>query len=701
MVGVADHSETQQSMSFDGGSNMIQEPVRDDTQLSLQAAHLSQPDSAVHDDGLPKFSVDLLKDERISFILNSDLALDALLKRFKESINNCDEFAKFIKKKAAFQEEYDYQVRKLAKNTQEFLKHNSQSLRQDSFTRNFDLIVNFDDRLHNVGYAYVTALQTMSDELFQLSANMLRQRRVYKDEGKRREKDVIDSIIAADKAKAKYQQLCTELERVRTNEPVKKFTLKSKTASQIETDLLQRIELANSEYASKVDTCKRLKDELLKVHRPSYTNTLKDLILEIDLAMSVQLQKYTTWCENLLMNSGVLISPLREESRASSMKGLAASIDNEKDLFEYLMKYSNAGPSKQLTVTDYQVHPAMTEGYSNSHQHTNNNINFNSSTNLNISNNNFNSTLKTTNTSGSIGSESFGRPVSMVLKGTNEGNSTKMVDRRQSTLPSANYSSLDPSHNKHSMDANFMNSNLDESNIHADGSNLDNSEPQNGLPSSNELQWSIMKPRNSDVPLMFGGPIEQLCLYEKGSVPIIVRKLIKIIDVYGLELEGIYRMSGNSSKVTQLKDALNHDRSLMDRLIANPDQIIESDIFCIASLLKLYFSKLPKPLLTKEMYPRFIEAVKFPDASQRKKRLHEAVYGLPDANYFTLRAIILHLTRVTANQNVNRMTAKNLGIIWGPNLLTSSDDGNTAEFKEQGEVVENLMHIADAIFEPE
>lgn len=692
------------------------------TSATSTQAPLTTPSPTAHNNNLnnlPNASVELLNDDKIRVILNSDSALDALLKRLKESIGSCDEFAKFIKKKSAFQEEYDYQVKKLAKNTQEYLKHNASNLRQDSFTRNFDQIVNFDDRLHNVGYAYVTALQTMSDELFQLSATMQRQRRNMKEDGKRREKEVSDAIQSAEKAKIKYDNFCVELEKVRTNEPGKKFTLKgSKTTSQQEEELLSKIEHADKDYSSKVALAKRLKDELLRVHRPANSKALKDLILEIDLAMSVQLQKYATWCENLLMNSGVLISPLRPDARKASMKNLAASVDNEKDLYDYLVKYQRAGQSKALIPVDYKVHPTLVNTQTNYNTGFNNTNSANNNSNAFTSNVKRSSSLLRPKKNGNVSpvqnhsllkvQEDVPTAGTISAGGSNVNLTPSKNNNRFSYIGgSATSSPLDQHHNNtlnsagstDNINSNNLqvsqNSDYSQNNIFLDNNN---NRSQSALPAT--LDLSGMKIINRDFPLIFGGPIDELCLYENESVPLIVRSCINIIDNYGLELEGIYRTSGNSTKIHQLKDALNNDRSMIDKLITNPEQIIDSDIYCIASLLKLYFAQLPEPLLTNHLYQRFLTAVKIPEPAIRKKRLHEIVFELPDANYFTLRAIIFHLCRIVAKQDINRMSARNLGIIWGPNLLPSNHT-NAEDMSYQGKVVENLMYIANDIFEPE
>lgn len=44
--------------------------------------------------------------------------------------------------------------------------------------------------------------------------------------------------------------------------------------------------------------------------------------------------------------------------------------------------------------------------------------------------------------------------------------------------------------------------------------------------------------------------------------------------------------------------------------------------------------------------------------------MHALINALPDPNYATLRAIILHLHRVQQASEINRMSTANLGICW-------------------------------------
>lgn len=251
-------------------------------------------------------------DPKIQKILNSDYTIDVLLNRLKESLNTGEEFSKFIKKKAQIEDDHYNQLKKFAGHVRTNMKNNSRNLKNDSLQFQMDKIIQFDESLYGVGNSYVVALNTMYDELTSLIGTIGRTRKLIKDEHKRKEKDCIDAIITAEKAKTKYNHLCEDLDRLKTSDPNKKsFSLKNKSVEQQEDELSRKVDTADQEYKLKVATCKKLKDEILVIHRPNNTKKLKNLILEMDIALNLQLQKYATWNENLIMNSGVLISPLQ------------------------------------------------------------------------------------------------------------------------------------------------------------------------------------------------------------------------------------------------------------------------------------------------------------------------------------------------------------------------------------------------------
>ena len=87
----------------------------------------------------------------------------------------------------------------------------------------------------------------------------------------------------------------------------------------------------------------------------------------------------------------------------------------------------------------------------------------------------------------------------------------------------------------------------------------------------------------------------------------------------------------------------------------------------------------------------------------RRDSLHAIINALPDPNYATLRAIILHLFRITENSSVNRMNVQNLSIVFGPTLLGAggAGGGNIVDAGWQVKVVETILQNTYQIFDDE
>lgn len=629
-------------------------------------------------------------DPKIQKILNSDYTIDVLLNRLKESLNTGEEFSKFIKKKAQIEDDHYNQLKKFAGHVRTNMKNNSRNLKNDSLQFQMDKIIQFDESLYGVGNSYVVALNTMYDELTSLIGTIGRTRKLIKDEHKRKEKDCIDAIITAEKAKTKYNHLCEDLDRLKTSDPNKKsFSLKNKSVEQQEDELSRKVDTADQEYKLKVATCKKLKDEILVIHRPNNTKKLKNLILEMDIALNLQLQKYATWNENLIMNSGVLISPL--QSSKASMKSMASDIDNEKDLYQYLLRNGTTGDNKSLIPVDYHVHHSLVKTkdigkpFLNA---TNTPANLKSAAATNRWNNNNGSTASNIDGHSKTSSISHGAGSSMLGTSTSaSGSSTVAPGKSNDTF------------NGHSSSATYASPpSVTESSAPVLYLSLDPAVSQTSSPS---LHIKGPKPLSTFQHPTFGASIEDVIQFAGvDNVPLVVRKCIEVIESYGLNLVGIYRISSNQSQVNKLKESIdaNFTNYLTIGKDIDPSNVYESEVFCVASLLKLYFSSLPEPLFTSAASKSFIETVKSTDEHFIAKKLHQLVFGLPDGAYFTLRSLMFHLNKVAQHESENRMNAKSLAIIWGPVLFNDSST-SAQDLSYKTKVVEELMAIATDIFE--
>lgn len=593
----------------------------------------------------------LLELDAIQAFMNSDGSLEVLLARLKQLLSMGEEIARYVKKKAMIEDDHYNQTKKFASHLRASLKA-PKGAKSDTFSTRFDAMVEFDEKLYGVGASYVSALNVMHDELVSLINTVARLRKTIKDECKKKEKECADAIMAAEKARQKYYHLCDDLEKVRTLDPNKKLFLKNKTAEQQEDDLHRKVDAADHDYKLKVAAGRKTKDEILMVHRPMNSKKLKNLILEMDIAMSVQLQKFATWNENLVMNLGVLICPLQPDK--PSMKGLAAGIDNELDLFHYLLKNATNTTNRSLVPVEYVAHPLFAKNSKPATPFFNSNA---------PKNNHMNVAAASHSRAPSLGNMESSKDELYPL-----GSNLPSLDPVKSSLLAFGYSSLDPA----------------------------NSQTELNGPRSLSLV-------NPNAQPTFGVSIEDVITFAGiDNVPLVVKRCIDVIENYGLDIEGIYRTSGNKTTVLHLKDSidLNFANYLLIGNNIDPNNVLDADIYCAASLLKLYFTCLPEPLLTAEYYLLFIETVKSMDETYIAKKLHHLVYNLPDGAYFTLRTLIFHLNKVAANQNLNRMNAKSLSIIWGPALL-SDNSMSPQDLSYKSKVVEELMLIANEIFDTE
>jgi hypothetical protein len=176
---------------------------------------------------------------------------------------------------------------------------------------------------------------------------------------------------------------------------------------------------------------------------------------------------------------------------------------------------------------------------------------------------------------------------------------------------------------------------------------------------------------------VFGITLEDLFHRDGSPVPMVVYQCIQAVDLFGLEVEGIYRIPGTSSHIQQMKALFDSGKFINFLPLARHSRISDAsqvdfrnpeafqhDVNSVAGLLKQFFRELPDPLLTREFYSKFIDAARVDDDTMRRDSMHALINALPDPNYATLRALVLHLHRVQQSSEINRMSTANLGICW-------------------------------------
>lgn len=203
----------------------------------------------------------------------------------------------------------------------------------------------------------------MADELHELANSSEKGRKHWKQTGLNSEKRAQDAQFAMEKAKAKYNTLAEQYDRVRTGERAGgKFGLK-KSAAQEEENLHRKLEVADGDYSFKVQAAQTMQQELLTTLRPQAVNALQELIFETDAGLAVHVQKFAAQSEKLLLGYGLSITPMKGQNPsggppAKSLRELASSINNEKDFADYVLSLSNRA-SPRANEIKYEQHPTL------------------------------------------------------------------------------------------------------------------------------------------------------------------------------------------------------------------------------------------------------------------------------------------------------------------------------------------------------
>lgn len=161
--------------------------------------------------------------------------------------------------------------------------------------------------------------------------------------------------------------------------------------------------------------------------------------------------------------------------------------------------------------------------------------------------------------------------------------------------------------------------------------------------------------------------------YENELVPLIITKCIEEVEKRGLDMEGIYRISGGNSAIIAILNAFlalpanpKSDKKHMNRLA----EVMDGDIHAVTSALKRYLRKLPEPLIPFACYDDYVKVCKNDNDTQTRcdELVSKVVNKLPAANRHTLYLLSKHLDLVGYYNNVNRMTMKNLSVVLAPTI---------------------------------
>ncbi|XP_038591967.1 rho GTPase-activating protein 44-like isoform X1 [Micropterus salmoides] len=193
----------------------------------------------------------------------------------------------------------------------------------------------------------------------------------------------------------------------------------------------------------------------------------------------------------------------------------------------------------------------------------------------------------------------------------------------------------------------------------------------------------------------YGKPLEEHLALSGRDIAFPIEACVTMLLECGMQEEGLFRVAPSASKLKKLKASL--DCGVLDV------QEYSADPHAIAGALKSYLRELPEPLMTYELYNDWIQASNIQDQDKRLQALLNACEKLPPANNSNFKYLIKFLSKLTEDQDVNKMTPGNIAIVLGPNLLWMHNEGNITEMMTTVSlqivgIIEPIIQHADWFF---
>jgi hypothetical protein len=171
---------------------------------------------------------------------------------------------------------------------------------------------------------------------------------------------------------------------------------------------------------------------------------------------------------------------------------------------------------------------------------------------------------------------------------------------------------------------------------------------------------------------VFGAPLSVVLDRSdpRATIPPFVDATIQYLTRYGMEEEGIFRVSPNVADVAAIKAKIDTGKPY------NLDEEV-MDVHIVAALLKQYFRDLPESIIPAKTHQHLL-AIKSAERNKDLsiKFLRGLLLSLPEDNVYLLHSLFHFLYQVQQHQQTNKMNATNLATVFGPNLLRDSNPFN-------------------------
>jgi hypothetical protein len=161
---------------------------------------------------------------------------------------------------------------------------------------------------------------------------------------------------------------------------------------------------------------------------------------------------------------------------------------------------------------------------------------------------------------------------------------------------------------------------------------------------------------------MFGLPYEDIIRRDNPAshIPPWIEKAIDFLETRALGIQGVFRVSPPKSQLDETKKKIDAAQEI---------DWTQLDEHVCTGTIKLFLRELPQPLLTFELYSKFVSAADGEDDGPKIKAIKSVVNELPKPNLALLKRLLALMVVIERNKEINKMTSSNLAVVLCPSIL--------------------------------
>ncbi|XP_055789887.1 SLIT-ROBO Rho GTPase-activating protein 1-like isoform X1 [Salvelinus fontinalis] len=172
------------------------------------------------------------------------------------------------------------------------------------------------------------------------------------------------------------------------------------------------------------------------------------------------------------------------------------------------------------------------------------------------------------------------------------------------------------------------------------------------------------RPRSVFNVKLFNGNLESFVKDSGQAIPRVVESCVRFINLYGLQHQGIFRVSGSQMEINDIKNSFERGNDPLT------DEENNHDINSVAGVLKLYFRGLEKSLLPKERFNDLLSCVRIENLYERSLYIRKILLtAVPRSILIVMRYLFAFLNHLSQYSDENMMDPYNLAICFGPTLM--------------------------------